>query len=90
MIDHKDCDPGNNAISNLRESCKSTNGSNRGPQRNNTSGFKGVKRRYRRWIAQIHIGGRNKYLGSFARIEDAAAAYAAAAAKEFGEFSRTA
>lgn len=87
LLDHIDGNPDNNAIANLREASKSTNGANRGKQINNTTGFKGIKKRYHRWIAQIYIGGKNKYLGSFETKELAAAAYTVAARKEYGEFA---
>ena len=87
LIDHIDGDRDNNAILNLREATKSLNGANRGKQANNSSGYKGVKKRYHRWIAQIHVGGRNRYLGSFSSPEDASSAYERAALAEYGEFA---
>jgi hypothetical protein len=87
LIDHADGNQDNNVFANLREASKSTNGANRGKQANNTTGFKGVKKRYHRWIAQIHKGGQNTYLGSFESKELASAAYMAAAAQEYGEFA---
>lgn len=89
IIDHIDGNKLNNSITNLRAADKSLNGANRGKQANNTSGFKGVKRRYRKWIAQIHINGKNIYLGSFDTPEAAAAAYDKAARVEYGEFAYT-
>lgn len=88
MIDHADGNQENNAIGNLRIASKSLNGANRGPQANNTSGFKGVVKHYRKWIAQINVNGKNKYLGLFETPELASKAYLAAAEKEYGEFSR--
>lgn len=48
-----------------------------------TSSFRGVSwhRRERRWIAQIRIDGRQKYLGAFEREQDAADAYLSAKPK---------
>ena len=92
FVDHKGTDRLNNRRENFRIATKSQNGFNRGKNRNNTSGFKGVswKRHLGKWVAQIHIGGKNHYLGLFERPEDAAAAYADAAREHHGEFARAA
>jgi hypothetical protein len=60
--------------------------------RDNRTGVKGVTRCKRddRWIAQIFAEGRNRFLGRFDTIEEAAAAYAAASLKFHGEFGVTA
>ena len=92
FIDHRDGDRLNNTKENFRIATKSQNGFNRGKNRNNTSGFKGVswKRHVRKWVAQIHVGGKNHYLGLFGSPEEASAAYADAAKIHHGEFSRAA
>jgi len=63
--------------------------SNRGAQRDNTSGYKGVVRQKdcNRWRAQIKVNGKCKHLGLFVNIKDAARAYDEAAEKYFGEFA---
>jgi hypothetical protein len=55
---------------------------NTGPQRNNTSGFKGVSWAKRRgaWQAHIKIQGKQRFLGHFATADDAHAACEAARA----------
>lgn len=89
QIDHIDADPHNNQINNLRLANKSTNGMNRGPQRNNTTGFKGVCRHGRGgFTAQITKDGKSKYLGYFKTPEEAHAAYAAASELYHGTFGR--
>ena len=57
LIDHIDGNTLNNRIENLRPATKSTNGMNRGKQKNNTSGYKGVyfSNERKKWIAQIKI-----------------------------------
>jgi HNH endonuclease/AP2 domain len=91
-IDHKDNNPANNAIANLRVASRSQNCWNSRKRKDNKSGLKGVywHSPARRWSAQIKIHGRNVYLGSFATPEQAHAAYMAAAEEHFGEFARTA
>lgn len=90
LIDHRDGDGLNNCRSNLREATRAQNGQNRGPQRNNSSGYKGVSwyKRRQLWQAQITASGVRKHLGFFSDIEEAAAAYAVAAKSLHGEFFR--
>lgn len=89
-IDHIDGDRMNNAIANLRCATTRQNQSNKGLQCNNASGFKGVSFHAGRqkWRAQIGVAGRRKWLGDFATIDEAAAAYSAAANQLHGEFAR--
>jgi hypothetical protein len=63
---------------------------NRGLQRNNTSGFKGVSfdRRRGLWMAKIYVERKYHFLGYFSSPKDAELAYNAAARKFFGEFAR--
>jgi hypothetical protein len=91
-IDHEDTNGLNNRWDNLREATDSQNNFNRGPRRDNTTGFKGVtKRRTKKpsWIAQIVAHGKFRYLGTFPDPESAHAAYVAAAAELHGEFARS-
>lgn len=87
-IDHANCDPRDNRITNIRLSDKSKNGSNRALQSNNTSGYKGVSRSGSRWMARIGFGTERIYLGKFSSAEEAHEAYCRASVKYFGEFSR--
>ena len=54
----------------------------------NSSGYNGVyqNKKNGKWIAQITFKGKTYYLGSFAKIEDAAKARKAAEARIYGEF----
>ncbi len=76
---------------NLRIATKTQNSHNRGANRNNTSGFKGVSfhRRIGKWGANIHADGNRRSLGYFLTAEAAAEAYKSAARKLHGAFSRT-
>lgn len=89
QIDHIDGDKKNNRLSNLRLATNSQNHANRGAQKNSTSGIKGVYFWKTRgvWKSQIVVNGRNIFLGYHQTKEAAAAAYAAAAAKHFGEYA---
>jgi hypothetical protein len=89
-IDHINGNRRDNRISNLREASKSENQSNRGPNKNNTSGFKGVKfhKKTSKWQAQITKDRKRYNLGLFHTPEAAHVAYESAAKKFYGEFAR--
>jgi hypothetical protein len=89
LVDHKDGDGLNNQRDNLRACTRSQNAANAGPQRNNTSGYKGVSFQGGRWVAQTKIDGKNRRLGSFSTPEEASKAYLAAIMERHGEFART-
>lgn len=91
MVDHKDRNGLNNCRSNLRESNKSTNGANRGPNKNNTSGFKGVSffKATNRWKASLMVRGATFHLGYFLDKVEAAKEYDRRAIQHFGEFAKT-
>jgi hypothetical protein len=94
-VDHRDGNGLNNRrrgdFGNLRVATPYQNQSNRGAQKNNTSGFKGVTlhRQMGKWQAQIGAGGVKKYLGIFETPEAAHDAYVKASAELHGEFGRT-
>jgi hypothetical protein len=88
-VDHRDQDGLNNRRTNLRVATQSQNLSNRGPQKNNTSGYKGVSlcKATGRWQAIIQYGRKKKRLGRFDTPEQAALAYDKAAVALMGEFA---
>jgi hypothetical protein len=83
MIDHRDRDPLNNRIENLRAATRSQNRANSRP--NNKLGVKGVHARGSRF----YVMAGKLYLGTFDSIEEAAAAYKAKAEELHGAFART-
>jgi hypothetical protein len=89
-VDHRDADGLNNRRSNLR--CGSTR-QNMGNMRllaRNKLGVKGVTRnKVGSYVAYISRNKRSIYLGSYKTVEEAKAAYDAAARAEFGDFARS-
>lgn len=79
-IDHINGIGSDNRFINLRAATPSENQRNKGRNSRNTSGVNGVtwRSRERKWIAQIRVDGGHKHLGSFDKLEDAAAARAVA------------
>jgi hypothetical protein len=89
-IDHIDGDGLNNQRSNLRICTHADNMKNRGINKDNTSGFKGVywNKEKKKWRAYISCDKKWIYLGSFSKKEDAYKSYCDACIKYHGEFSK--
>ena len=87
-IDHINGIKDDNRIINLRECTTQQNGMNRGPQKNNSSGYKGVgwSKKSSKWRAQIRFNNKSIYLGLFDDKKEAAKIYNKEAKKLFGEF----
>jgi hypothetical protein len=83
-IDHIDGDGLNNTRANLRHATHTQNKANCAPYRTNTSGYKGVYPRKKRWRAAIS----GRYIGLYATPEEAARAYDAKARARWGTFAR--
>jgi hypothetical protein len=92
--DHHDGDSANNRWSNLRPATNQQQKWNRNPLKNNTSGFRGVRRSRERcrkpWRAAIREDGVRLNLGEFDTAEEASVAYETAARRIHGEFYRAA
>lgn len=75
-LDHVNRVKPDNRISNLREASKSQNAQNTSLRSTNTSGVKGVYwcARECRWIANIRLNGKQKHIGSYNTVEEAAEA----------------
>ncbi len=99
QIDHINEDKADNKITNLRIANNSQNNRNRGPNKTNKSGYKGVSwsKWHNKWRARINIDEKDykdlglktpyKSLGFFKSKEDAIEVYKQAAKKYHGEFS---
>lgn len=90
FIDHIDGNSLNNGKENMRVCNNAENLRNRGRQKNNKSGFKGVRlhSQNKNWVAQIRTNNVTKYIGVYETKEAAALAYNEAAKKYHGEFAR--
>lgn len=88
FIDHVDKDKTNNRIENLRPATKSQNAMNCDLRKDNTSGTRGVTwdRDRKKWISQIQINNKHKFIGRFQSLEDAKVAYEVEAKKYFFDF----
>lgn len=86
VIDHIDCDPTNNRLSNLRAATVGQNAANKRLSPSNTTGFKGVTRDGDKFVATVA----GRYLGRFETAAAAGNAYASGAKEVFGEFARPA
>lgn len=73
-IDHIDGNPENNKLENLRDVTHKINNRNTKMRRDNTSGYTGVywHSQSNKWLASVCINGRNKSLGCYEKLEDAA------------------
>jgi hypothetical protein len=91
-VDHKDGNPTNNSIGNLRLATSREQKRNKRVQSNNRSGLKGAYyhscHRGKKWRSQINVGGNLIFLGYFETALAAHLAYADAAREHFGEFAR--
>jgi hypothetical protein len=80
-----------NKRENLRLATVAENGHNRGKNRNNTTGYKGVilHKNSGLYRAEIMVNRKRIYLGYFEKVEDASDAYKAAALEYHKGFART-
>lgn len=85
-IDHRNCDPLDNRLSNLREASRSQNNVNRRSPR--PLGMRGAFRRRSGWEAHISINNKCVYIGNYRTPGEAHDAYVAKAREVYGEFAR--
>lgn len=89
QIDHIDGNRSNNRPCNLRVATNSQNNANKNKLiSTNKTGARGVcfKKATGRFQASVGVNGKNKHVGYFGTIQDAAAAAEKAREKHFGEF----
>ena len=79
-LDHRNRDPLDNSITNLRDVTGAVNCWNKGKKNTNTSGFKGVNKHPDGWHARIAANGVRYHLGAYSTAELASGAYRIAAA----------
>lgn len=90
-LDHKDGNPTNNKLGNIRLAGQSLNGANRRKRSTSFTGHKGVSRDNRCpnvFQARICVNGKQRHIGSFRTPQEANAAYGIAARKAFGDFAK--
>ncbi|MEX3628107.1 MAG: HNH endonuclease [Burkholderia sp.] len=89
LTDHANGNKADNRKANLRECTKGQNNVNKGRQRNNTMGFKGVcwSPRLRKWYSYIRVPGARRFLGTYATPHEAHEVYCLAADLIHGEFA---
>jgi len=88
QIDHVNGDKLDDRRANLRAASQAENMQNCPKHKDGVSGFKGVSRTGRRYVAQIFVNGYNMSLGVYETPEQASVAYDYAAIKYFGEFAK--
>jgi hypothetical protein len=87
-VDHRNGDTGDNRWCNLRAATKTEQAWNAVPPKNSRTGRRGVSPHRRKWGARIAMNGMVRWLGVYATVEEASAAYNAAARELHGEFYR--
>jgi hypothetical protein len=88
LLDHRNRNPADNRIANIRDASLAENSANAKIRRDNSSGARGVTRTAdgKRWRARGHVDNKEIHLGIFSRFDDAVQAYRSFAEKTFGEF----
>ena len=87
-IDHRDGNPLNNKIENLRLATRTQNCQNQRLSKVNKVGLKGVQKRSNLFRSRIQVNKKSIHLGYFKTREEAHLAYQNAARHYFSDFSR--
>ncbi len=86
FIDHKHGSSVGNYLWNLRSCTRSQNMANKGMNKNNTSGFRGVFKKSSKWIARITVKGKSIQIGVYFSAKDASDAFELKAKELHGKF----
>ena len=86
-VDHRNGDKLDNRVSNLRRATRSQNEANKPKSIANTCGYKGVCLHRGKWRAYIMKSKKQRHLGYYGSVVDAAKAYNRAAISLFGSFA---
>jgi hypothetical protein len=88
-VDHINQNKSDNRICNLRHASRSENMFNRGKNKNNTSGIKGVMfcKDTKKWVSRIMVNRKTIYIGRFTDKQKASEAYLEKAKEYRGEFA---
>jgi hypothetical protein len=87
-VEHKDCNPANNSIENLRLSNRSENLCNTKLRSDNKTGYKGIYPINDKWIVQVWKNAKCHNLGTYKSIETAITIRNLAIQRFHGEFAR--
>lgn len=87
-VDHINGNKLDNRWCNLREATDKQNQANRKLNKDNKTGYKGVKYKRNRWEVTLGLDGKKVYFGRYKTLRKAVEAYNRAAIKHFGEFAR--
>ena len=89
-VDHIDGNKANNNWENLRYATHSENSRNMKKHADGSSIYKGVayNKALNKWQAQMHMNGKQTYLGVFVDEREAAEAYNKGALEHFGEYAK--
>jgi hypothetical protein len=88
FIDHKDGNPLNNKIENLREATRTENNQNCKTRKDSSTGIKGVYPHRQKYIAHLRINGKLTYLGVFDTVDEAAKTVQKARETHHKDFAR--
>jgi hypothetical protein len=87
-IDHINGNKSDDRIVNLRECTRQQNVINRGVQKNNKLGLKGIRFVNKKYVASITVNKKQIYLGTFKNLDEAKNIYNLKCKELFGDFAR--
>jgi hypothetical protein len=86
IVDHINRNGLDNRRCNLRLATATLNSRNKPLQKNNTSGYRGVRKRFGKYYAEASVDGKKIHLGIFATPEEASSVYLAKYHELYGEY----